>query len=94
MALARVVAFEGVDSARIQEVQSQIREGPRPEGMPASEIVILHDAGAEKALVLIFFESEDDYRKGDEVLSAMPAGDTPGRRASVQKYKVAARMSV
>jgi len=27
------------------------------------------------------------------VLSAMPAGDTPGRRTSVTKYNVATRMT-
>ena len=39
------------------------------------------------------FESEDDYKKGDEILSAMPAGDTPGQRTSVTKYNVATRMT-
>jgi hypothetical protein len=40
----------------------------------------------------VFFENEDDYRRGDEALSAMPAGDTPGQRTSVAKYDVAFRM--
>ena len=43
--------------------------------------------------VSYLFESEDDYRRGDEILSAMPAGDTPGQRTSVTKYNVATRMS-
>jgi hypothetical protein len=43
--------------------------------------------------VLVFFENEDDYRRGDEVLSAMPAGDTPGQRTAVAKYDVAIRMA-
>ncbi|HKF80314.1 MAG TPA: hypothetical protein VKB17_05765 [Thermoleophilaceae bacterium] len=43
--------------------------------------------------MVLFFESEDDYKRGDEVLNAMPAGDTPGRRTSVTKYEVAARMT-
>ena len=42
----------------------------------------------------VFFDSEDDYRRGDEILDAMPAGDTPGRRASVTKYDVAVRMTL
>jgi hypothetical protein len=93
MALARVVSFEGVDKARIEEMQREMREGDRPEEIPATEIVVLHDAEAEKSLVIVFFETEDDYRRGDEALNAMPAGDTPGRRASVTKYDVAIRMS-
>jgi hypothetical protein len=43
--------------------------------------------------VILFFDTEDDYRRGDEVLNAMPAGDTPGRRASVTKYDVVNRMT-
>ena len=43
--------------------------------------------------MLPFFESEDDYQRGDEVLNAMPASDTPGRRTSVTRYEVAFRLS-
>jgi hypothetical protein len=56
-------------------------------------MIALHDPEAEQSLVIVIFETEDDYRRGDEVLSAMPAGDTPGRRTSVTKYNVAARMT-
>lgn len=94
MALARVVSFEGVGNDRLEEMQREMRDGERPEGLPASEIVVLHDAESEKALVVIFFETEDDYRRGDEVLNAMPAGDTPGQRTSVTRYDVAIRMTV
>jgi hypothetical protein len=94
MAVARVVAFDGVTKARVEEMQRQIGEGERPEGLPATEVVMLHDPDAEKALVVLFFDSEDDYRKGDEVLSAMPADETPGQRTSVTKYDVPVRMSV
>jgi hypothetical protein len=93
MALARVVSFEDVNRDRIEEMQREMREGERPEGLPATEIVVLHDAEAEKSLVILFFETEDDYRRGDETLNAMPAGDTPGRRTSVNRYDVAIRMT-
>ena len=43
--------------------------------------------------MILFFETEDDYRRGDEILNAMPAGDTPGRRTSVTKYDVPIRMT-
>jgi hypothetical protein len=94
MALARVVSFEGVSKERIEEMKREMAagEGP-PEGMPASEIVLLHDPEAEKSLVILFLETEDDYRRADEVLNAMPASDTPGRRSSVTKYDVAHRMT-
>jgi hypothetical protein len=94
MVLARVVTFEGVGRERIEEMRSEMQDGDPPEGLEATEIIVLHDAEAEKSVVLVFFDSEDAYRRGDEVLNAMPAGDTPGRRASVQKYEVPIRRSM
>jgi len=93
MALARVVTFEGVGQDRIAQLKKQIEEGERPEDLPASEMIILHDADGGKALAIMFFDSEDDYKRGDATLNAMPAGDTPGSRTSVAKYDVAIRAS-
>jgi hypothetical protein len=93
MALARVVSFEGVSKERMEELARVMREGDRPEDLPATEVVVLHDPAAEKSLVILFFATEDDYMRGDEVLSAMPADDTPGRRTSVTKYDVPIRMT-
>jgi hypothetical protein len=93
MALARVVSFDGVNSERMAQMQSEMQGSERPEGVPAKEIIVLHDPEAEQSLVILFFETEDDYRRGDETLSAMPAGDTPGKRTSVTKYEVAFRMA-
>ena len=94
MALARVVTFDGVSKDRMDEMDREMREGQPPEGLPAAEMIALHNPEAEQSLVIMFFESEDDYARGDEILSAMPAGDTPGRRTSVTKYDVAIRMTV
>jgi hypothetical protein len=91
MGLARVVRFEGVGQDRIEEIRHGIESEEAPEGLPAKEIVVLHDADAETALVIVFFDTEDDYTRGDALLSAMPAGDTPGRRVSVEKYAVPIR---
>jgi hypothetical protein len=92
MAIARVVAFDGVNKARIEELKREINEGGRPEEIPATEILILHDAAAESSLAIVFFENEEDYRKGDAALNAMPTDTTPGNRTSVTKYDVALRM--
>lgn len=91
MALARVVTFEGVGSDRMAQMKSEIEGGERPEEIPATEIVILHDPESEKALAILFFDNDDDYRRGDAALDAMPAGDTPGKRTSVTRYEVAVR---
>jgi hypothetical protein len=92
MALARVVSFSGVSKARMEDMKQQINEGGRPEDVPATEIVILHDPEGEASLAILFFETEEDYRRGHETLDAMPADDTPGSRSSVTKYDVAVRM--
>jgi hypothetical protein len=92
MALARVVTFDGVSKDRMQEMEKEMEGGQPPEGFPQSELIVLHDADAEKSLVVVIFDNEQDYKKGDEILSAMPAGDTPGQRTSVTKYDVAMRM--
>ena len=94
MAFARVVSFEGVTSDRVAQLQQEMGEGDPPEGMSPTEVLMLHDPDTEKSLVIIFFDTEEDYVRGEEILSAMPADDTPGRRTSVTKYEVAARRSM
>jgi hypothetical protein len=94
MSLARVVSFDGVTSDRMAEMQKEMEgNSERPENVPAKEIVVLHDPESDRSLVILFFESEDDYRRGDEALNAMPTTDTPGQRTSVTKYQVAFRMA-
>lgn len=91
MALARVVSFEGVNAERIAQIARDVAQGERPADLPATEMILLHDPDTETVLAIVFFDNEDDYRQGDAVLSAMPTGETPGRRSSVTKYDVAAR---
>ena len=93
MAIARVVTFDGVNSDRMAEMQREMEGSERPDDVPAKEIVVLHDPDGEKSLVILFFDTEDDYRQGDEALNAMPADDTPGKRTSVTRYDVAFRMT-
>jgi hypothetical protein len=91
MAVARVVTFDGVTKDRMDEMNREMSEGDPPEGFPSAEVIVLHDAGAEKSLVVVF-ETDDDYNRADEIMNAMPAGDTPGKRTSVTRYDVAQRM--
>ena len=91
MALARVVSFEGVDEERLREVGRRLEAEELPDGLSVKEITVLHDRDGQRSLVIQLFETEDDYRQGEEILSAMPAGETPGRRSSVAKYEVTAR---
>ena len=91
MALARVVTFEGVDDARIAQLKQNVESGERPENLPATEMIILHDPENQKSIAIMFFDSDAEYQKGHEVMDAMPTDDTPGKRTSVTKYNVAVR---
>ena len=93
MAYVRVVSFDGVSAERMAELAKNVNEGERPEELPATEMILLHDPDSEQALALVFFETEDDYQKGHAALEAMPADDTPGKRTSVAKYQVATRVT-
>ena len=93
MALARVVTFDGIGSERMAEMAANIEGNERPEGLNATEMMILHDPESDKALAIVFFDNEDDYATGSEILNAMPADDTPGQRTSVTKHNVAVRMT-
>lgn len=94
MTLVRVVSFEGVSSARMEEMRREIEGNPRSDDIPATEMLFLHDPQEEKALAVLFFESEEDYERADQTLSAMPADETPGSRTSVNRYEVAMRQTV
>ena len=93
MALARVVSFDCVTKDRVEQMKGEMEGSQPPEGLNATEVIILHDADAEKSLAIVFFDNEEDYAKGDAALNAMPASDTPGQRTSVAKYDVAIRMA-
>jgi hypothetical protein len=93
MTLARVVTFDGVSKARMDEMKREMAEGGQPDDVPATEIIVLHDADTEKSIAILFFDSEADYERGDAALNAMPAAETPGQRTSVTKYEVVSRMA-
>jgi hypothetical protein len=92
--LARVVTFDGVSSDRMNEMKQEMEGGQPPEGLDAKELLVLHDPDSEKSLVVVFFDDEDAYSRGDEILSSMPTGDTPGQRTSVSKFNVAHRQTM
>lgn len=92
MSFARVVSFDGVSKARIEEMKQRMGESERPAEIPSTEMMVLHDPDTETSLAIVFFETEDDYRRGDAALNAMPTDDTPGGRTSVRKYDGAIRM--
>jgi len=95
---ARVVRFEGADAESMERSVSEIRaeaesRGGPPEGVPAKGLLILNDGGSGRSLGISFFETEEDYREGDETLNSMsPPGQGMGERVSVEKYEVAVQL--
>jgi hypothetical protein len=60
--LARVAAFEAVDSA-VDVMLSEIKaSGERPQGVPAMRIKVLADHSAGKVVIAVRFSSVDDRR--------------------------------
>jgi hypothetical protein len=92
VAVARVVSFEGVSAERITQLEREIRDGGRPEGLDPTQMLLLHDPEQERSLVILIFADDEAYRRGDAILDAMPSGDTPGRRTAVTRYEVAIDM--
>jgi hypothetical protein len=89
---ARVATFEGADPATqqsmIEAIRGQMDDGP-PEGVPATEFLMLTD-GAGKAYAIMLFETEADLKQGDATLTGMdpPVPGGMGRRTSVELLEV------
>ncbi len=90
---ARVAKFEGgvaeVMRRSAEKSNSLASSGP-PEGVPATGLLLLIDPDNGRACWVTLFETEEDMRRGDEVLnkSTPPEGGL-GRCTSVEIYEVA-----
>lgn len=92
---ARVVRWEGAEAEAMEESAARIRadadQGP-PEGVPAKRFLLLNDAENGRAMAITLFETEEDYRQGDQTLNEMsPPGEGMGHRVAVEKYEVGAQ---
>jgi hypothetical protein len=86
---ARAVRFTDVTPDRIAEIEKRINEqdGP-PEGVPSTGLQLLFDESQGTAIFVGYFATEEDMKKGAEVLQAMDPSDTPGTRASIDQCEV------
>jgi len=93
---ARVVRWEGANAEAMKDSVERIRadsESGPPEGVPARKLWVLHDLDGGRAMAITLFETEEDYRRGDETLNSMsPPGDGMGQRVGVDKYEVAIQL--
>jgi hypothetical protein len=85
----RVVRFTDVATERVDALLARIEQedGPPP-GIPVTGLQVLLDEGQRTAVVLQLFDSAEDMRAGGEAFAAMDAGETPGRRVSVDACEV------
>lgn len=95
---ARVVRWQGAEADAVRETAAQISsdadQGP-PEGVPAKGFLLLHDADGGNVMGITFFETEEDYRRGDQAMNEIdPPGAGFGQRVSVDKYEVAFEVEV
>lgn len=93
---ARVARWEGAEAEALKESAARIRadaESGPPEGLPAKRLLLLQDLEGGRAMAIVLFETEEDYRQGDETLNSMsPPGDGMGTRVGVDKYEVAVEL--
>src|SRR4051812_45042262 len=71
----------------LERVHRRVGEG-RPDEIPASEVVMLHDAEAQKALVVLFFDNEGGLQQGRRDPDGDAARRDAGQRRSFGKYGV------
>ena len=90
---ARVVRFTDVKQDQIDRIKGEIEggDGPPP-GVNAKGIRVMVDESQGTAVVVLFFDSEEDMQQADAAMDAMDSGETPGTRASVDRCEVMASM--
>jgi len=93
MAFARVATFEGITAEHLDALRQRIEEQGQPDGMNATDFIVLHDPDASKSISIVLFDSAEDYERGSAILDGMPRDDAPGQRTSVERYEVAVRMT-
>jgi hypothetical protein len=90
----RIARFEGGDPAETDQAVARVRQrmqSDRPPGLEGvKRHVMLTDRQSGRGMGLMFFETEEDMRRGDEALNAMsPPVSGGAKRTSVEMYEVA-----
>src|SRR4051812_42094786 len=79
----RVVRFTNVTAERVESLVARIDETGPPPGVSIKKLQLVFDEAQGTAVVLQFFDNEENLRAGAETFAAMDPSETPGRRASV-----------
>lgn len=87
---ARVATFEG-DPARIDDGIRDVRAGfagDVPEALRDVRLLMLVNRTTGKGFGVTLWDSEEEMRRGDEALEALPGPHDHGRRIAVDFYEV------
>ena len=79
----RVVRFTDVTAERVESLVDRIDESGPPPGVAIKKLQLVFDEAQGTAIVLQFFENEENLRAGADAFAAMDPSETPGRRVSV-----------
>ena len=79
----RVVRFTDVTAERVESLVARIDETVPPPGVSIKKLQMVFDEAQGTAVVLQFFDNEEDLRAGADTFAAMDPSETPGSRVSV-----------
>jgi hypothetical protein len=79
----RVVRFSDVTAERVESLIASIDEGGPPPGVSIKKLQLVFDEAQGTAIVLQYFDNEEDLRTGAETFAAMDPSETPGTRVTV-----------
>ena len=79
----RVVRFTDVTAQRVESLVARIDETGPPPGVPIKRLQLVFDEAQGTAVVLQYFDNEEDLRIGAETFAAMDSSETPGSRVSM-----------
>jgi hypothetical protein len=67
----------------VESLVARIDETGPPPGVPIKKLQLVLDEAQGTAVVLQYFDNEEDLQTGAEAFAAMDPSETPGTRASV-----------
>jgi len=79
----RVVRFTDVTAERVESLVARIDETGPPAGVPIKKLQLVFDEAQGTAVVIQYFDNEEDLRAGADTFAAMDPSETPGSRVSV-----------
>ena len=79
----RVVRFTDVTAERMESLIARIDDTGPPPGVSIRKLQLVFDEAQGTAVVLQYFDNEEDLRAGADTFAAMDPAETPGSRVSV-----------